>query len=155
MICMLKCDSFKSLWHEIRGFYVISMWTREQSMKIWVCSLSHQSVAPSEDSCVLREPRNSCGRPATSSDRQRPDVARLRSERWTVCLFSLVSSLVVAQRPWPDFEKFLHVVWWEWAYNMFRFGPIICYMYGLIEPWVGMMIICLYEYVDWDWAMIS
>ncbi|KAK2414092.1 hypothetical protein QL285_036725 [Trifolium repens] len=51
------------------------------SMKIWVCSLSHQSVAASEDSCVLREPRNSCGRPATSSDRQRPDVARLRSER--------------------------------------------------------------------------
>jgi hypothetical protein len=38
---------------------------------------------------------------------------------------------------------------------MFRFGPIMCYMYGLIEPWVGMMIICLYEYVDWDWAMIS
>ena len=155
MICMLKCDSFKSLWHEIRGFYVISMWTREQSMKIWVCSLSHQSVASSEDSCVLREPRISCGRPATSSDLQRPDVARLRSERWLVCLCSSVPSLVVAQRPWPDFEKFLHVVWWLWVYNMFRFGLIICYMYGLIEPWVGMMITCLYEYVDWDWAMIS
>ncbi|KAK2366272.1 hypothetical protein QL285_079671 [Trifolium repens] len=41
-------------------------------MKIWVWSLSHQSITPSEDSCVLREPRISCSRPATSSDLQRP-----------------------------------------------------------------------------------
>ncbi|WJX13357.1 hypothetical protein P8452_03753 [Trifolium repens] len=76
-------------------------------MKIWVCSLSHQSVAASEDSCVLHEPRILSWSP---SDHQRPAVAKLRSERPPLCLSSLVPWLVVAQRPRPDFEKFLYVV---------------------------------------------
>ncbi|KAK2427621.1 hypothetical protein QL285_026189 [Trifolium repens] len=79
-------------------------------MNFWVWSPSDHSVASSQDSCVLRKPRNSCGRLATSSDLQRPAVARLRSERRPRCLFHFFvaePSLVVAKRPGPDFEEFL------------------------------------------------
>ena len=88
--------------------------------------------------------------------RPRPDF-RHQVSLWAMNALPLLafSSLVVAQRPRPNFENFLHVVWWLWVYNMFRFGLIICYMFGLIESWVGMIIICLYVYVWLELRMIT
>ncbi|KAK2364357.1 hypothetical protein QL285_089235 [Trifolium repens] len=76
-------------------------------MNFWVWSPSDRQRPPAKIHVFFSESRIlEC----SPSDHQRAAVARLRSERRPRCLFHFFvagSSLVVAQRPRPDFEEFL------------------------------------------------